>query len=136
VTDVVSFGAFVGVDGGVEGLVHVSEMLDGFSPEQAVSKGERVLVRVLRVDAARRWMGLSLRDVSVGESEEWMGQEDEIPEAPPEGGIDLSATVKQECEVEGEWEGSEVAPSVGYATSDRTWDRLFPSIASSTMGRR
>jgi ribosomal protein S1 len=94
VTDVVSFGAFVGVDGGVEGLVHVSEMLDGFSPEQAVSKGERVLVRVLRVDAARRWMGLSLRDVSVGESEEWMGQEGGIPGAPPEGGIDLSASVK------------------------------------------
>jgi small subunit ribosomal protein S1 len=136
VTNVVDFGAFVRVEGGVEGLVHVSEMFDGFSPEQAVSKGERVLVRVLRVDAARKRMGLSLRDVSVGDAEESMGQQDEAGEALPGGEVELSAAAKQADEEEGDSEGSEVAPGVGYATPERIWDRLLPAVASLTMGER
>jgi len=136
VTHVVDFGAFVRVKEGVEGLVHVSEMAEGFSPEQIVSKGERVLVRVLRVDAARKRMGLSLRDVTVGDTEELVGQEDETGEAPREGEVDLSATAKLEHEDGEEREEGEVAPEVGYAASDRIWERLLPAVASSTTGGR
>jgi small subunit ribosomal protein S1 len=132
VTNVVDFGAFVRVEGGVEGLVHVSEMFEGFSPKQAVSKGEKVAVRVLRVDAVRKRMGLSLRDIPAGAAENQMDEEDETPEAPLDGGIDLSATPMQEPVSEEESEGHEEAPAADDATSDRIWDRLLPAVASST----
>jgi len=136
VTNVVDFGAFVRVEEGVEGLVHVSEMFDGFTPKQAVSKGERVVVRVLRVDAARKRIGLSLRDVTVGAAEKQMDEEGETPEAPPEGEIDLPVTPMQESASEEEIEGGQEAPAVDDATSERTWERLLPAVASSATGER
>jgi small subunit ribosomal protein S1 len=62
VTNVVDFGAFVSLEEGVEGLVHISEFpSDAFGP--AVRRGESVRVRVLRIDLERRRIALSLRGV-------------------------------------------------------------------------
>jgi small subunit ribosomal protein S1 len=63
VTNVVSFGAFVRVDEGLEGLIHVSELADGSltHPRNVVSEGELVRVRVLNVDTHKQRLGLSLR---------------------------------------------------------------------------
>jgi small subunit ribosomal protein S1 len=65
VTNVVKFGAFVGVEEGLEGLIHVSEMGDGnfLHPRNVVSEGEMVRVRIIHIDAEDRRLGLSLRDV-------------------------------------------------------------------------
>ncbi len=65
VTNVVKFGAFVGLEEGLEGLVHVSELGDGhlLHPRSAVREGDRVRVRILHLDAAARRLGLTLRDV-------------------------------------------------------------------------
>lgn len=81
VTNIVDFGAFVRVEEGVEGLVHVSEMPNGVSPKEAVSPGQQVLVRVLRVQPDRRRMGLSLRQVDSWEREEWLAQLEERAKA-------------------------------------------------------
>ncbi len=63
VTNVVSFGAFVRVAEGLEGLVHVSELAEGdfMHPRNVVREGDRVRVRVLNVDGPNRRLGLSLR---------------------------------------------------------------------------
>ncbi len=65
VTNVVSFGAFIRVEEGLEGLVHVSELTeDSFlHPQSVIREGERVRVRVLNVDVNKRRLGLSLRQV-------------------------------------------------------------------------
>jgi len=65
VTNVVSFGAFVRLEEGVEGLIHVSELADGnfLHPRNVVREGDRVRVRVIRVDGAQHRLGLSLRQV-------------------------------------------------------------------------
>lgn len=65
VTHVARFGAFVRVDDGIEGLVHVSEMSENprANPWNLVSVGEVVRVRVLQVDGANRRLALSLRQV-------------------------------------------------------------------------
>lgn len=62
VTHVVDFGAFVQVEDGLEGLVHVSELSSGGArnPHAVVREGDRVAVQVLDVDRARRRMGLRL----------------------------------------------------------------------------
>jgi len=65
VTNVVKFGAFVGIEEGLEGLIHVSELGDGsfMHPRNVVKEGENVRVRIIHIDAAERRLGLSLRQV-------------------------------------------------------------------------
>jgi small subunit ribosomal protein S1 len=81
VTNVVKFGAFVGIDDGLEGLIHVSELGDGnfMHPRNVVQEGETVRVRIIHIDADERRLGLSLRGVpQVGEST-GADQESETP---------------------------------------------------------
>ncbi len=65
VTNVVSFGAFVRVEEGVEGLIHVSELAEGnfLHPRNVLKEGDRVRARVIRIDSAMHRLGLSLRQV-------------------------------------------------------------------------
>jgi small subunit ribosomal protein S1 len=63
VTNVASFGAFVDVGEGVEGLVHVSEMPNGQETRTSLKPGDPVWVQVLRVDDGRRRISLSMRVV-------------------------------------------------------------------------
>ncbi len=68
VTKLVPFGAFVRVGEGIEGLVHISELADIHveSPEQVVSVGQQVRVKVVDVDVPRRRISLSIRRVAEG----------------------------------------------------------------------
>jgi small subunit ribosomal protein S1 len=63
VTNVVSFGAFVRIEDGLEGLIHVSELAEGsfLHPRNVVHEGDEIQVRILSVDPAKHRMGLSLR---------------------------------------------------------------------------
>lgn len=63
VTNVVSFGAFVRIEEGVEGLIHISELAEGnfLHPRNVVHEGDVVQVRVLNIDPANQRLGLSLR---------------------------------------------------------------------------
>lgn len=63
VTTVVDFGAFVRLEEGVEGLIHISELAEGnfLHPRNVVSEDDLVRVKVLNVDVAHRRLGLSLR---------------------------------------------------------------------------
>jgi small subunit ribosomal protein S1 len=65
VTNVVDFGAFVRLEEGLEGLVHVSELADGsfLHPRNVVREGEEVTVRVIRIDSQNHRLGLSIRQV-------------------------------------------------------------------------
>jgi small subunit ribosomal protein S1 len=67
VTRLASFGAFVEVVPGVEGLVHVSEMSWGkriHHPSEVVQEGTSVNVTVLAIDTTKRTISLSLKDVA------------------------------------------------------------------------
>ncbi len=63
VTNVVSFGAFVRVSEGVEGLIHISELAEGsfLHPHDVVQEGQTVHARVINIDPRRQRIGLSLR---------------------------------------------------------------------------
>src|SRR4029078_10439246 len=63
VTQLANFGAFAGIEDGIEGLIHVSELVDDrvSHPKQVVSEGDDLLLRIIRIDPQRRRMGLSLR---------------------------------------------------------------------------
>jgi small subunit ribosomal protein S1 len=66
ITQLASFGAFARIEDGIEGLIHVSEMGDGRvqHPREVVQEGDKVQVRIIRIDPARKRMGLSMRQAS------------------------------------------------------------------------
>jgi small subunit ribosomal protein S1 len=68
VTKVVTFGAFVEILPGVEGLVHISELAQHHveNPREVVSQGDDVNVLILEIDAERRRLSLSLKRVEEG----------------------------------------------------------------------
>jgi small subunit ribosomal protein S1 len=70
VTKVVTFGAFVEVVPGVEGLVHISELATHHveNPREIVQQGESVRAKIIEMDAERRRLSLSLKRVEEGES--------------------------------------------------------------------
>jgi small subunit ribosomal protein S1 len=65
VTKIVSFGAFVEIYDGVEGLVHISELSEQHveSPRQVLTESDHVLVRILEIDEERRRLSLSAKQV-------------------------------------------------------------------------
>ena len=66
VTKLVPFGAFVRVAPGIEGLVHISEISEEHvdSPEHVISVGDPVRVKVVDVEAVRRRVSLSMKQVT------------------------------------------------------------------------
>jgi small subunit ribosomal protein S1 len=113
VTRLADFGAFVRIEEGVEGLVHVSELgySSGGKPEEVVSIGEEVLVRILDINPKRERLSLSMRRVSMDKQISWMAGK-ATPEisgsAPPAaeqvGAVDEAAAIEpvdaNEIEVE------------------------------------
>jgi small subunit ribosomal protein S1 len=87
VTKVVTFGAFVEILDGVEGLVHISELANHHveNPREVVQPGDDVRVRILEIDSDRRRLSLSVkrvegqvlprRDIGAG-----AGDLDDVPE--------------------------------------------------------
>lgn len=69
VTKITNFGVFVELEPGLEGLLHVSEMADHKveNPDDVVKVGDEIEVRVLRVDAGERKVGLSRRQAAAAE---------------------------------------------------------------------
>jgi small subunit ribosomal protein S1 len=65
VTKVVTFGAFVEILDGVEGLVHISELAPHHveNPREVVHPGDEIRVRILEIDSERRRLSLSAKRV-------------------------------------------------------------------------
>ena len=68
VTKLVPFGAFVRVEDGIEGLVHISELAQRHVevPEQVAKVGDEVFVKVIDIDLERRRISLSLKQANEG----------------------------------------------------------------------
>lgn len=73
VTKLVPFGAFVRVEEGIEGLVHISELAERHVdvPDQIVTVGEELMVQVIDVDLERRRISLSLKQADENFTEEF-----------------------------------------------------------------
>ncbi|MFZ8925685.1 MAG: 30S ribosomal protein S1 [Candidatus Nanopelagicales bacterium] len=71
VTKLVPFGAFVRVEEGIEGLVHISELAERHVeiPEQIVQVGDEIFVKVIDIDLERRRISLSLKQANEADGE-------------------------------------------------------------------
>jgi small subunit ribosomal protein S1 len=72
VTKITNFGVFVGLEDGLEGLLHISELADHKveNPEEVVKVGDEIEVKILRVDTEDRKIGLSRKRVDWAEEQE------------------------------------------------------------------
>jgi small subunit ribosomal protein S1 len=63
ITQLTAFGAFARLEDGIEGLVHISEMSDDRiqHPRDVLAEGDTIHARIIRIDPARKRIGLSLR---------------------------------------------------------------------------
>jgi small subunit ribosomal protein S1 len=106
VTKVVTFGAFVEILPGVEGLVHISELAQHHveNPREVVSQGQTVRVQILEIDGERRRLSLSMKRV----------EGDQPSGAPPD--LDLSEDVFSETTA------PVVAPNETYEGGERAGD--------------
>lgn len=90
ITKLAKFGAFARLkdDPEIKGLIHISELSDGHvqHPREAVHEGQLVTLRVVRIDADKRRIGLTLKGVSSARyaDSDWDA---------PEPGADVSAEV-------------------------------------------
>ena len=68
ITKLVPFGAFAQVGEGIEGLIHISEMAAHHVelPEQVVSAGEEMWVKIIDIDLQRRRISLSIKQAAEG----------------------------------------------------------------------
>lgn len=76
ITNVTEFGSFVLVDEHIEGLIHASEMhgTQDFAPQDLLSPGDSILLRILNIQPDRQRLALSQRRVSKDEEVQWIWQ--------------------------------------------------------------
>ncbi len=93
VTKITNFGVFVELEEGLEGLLHISELADHKveSPQDVVKAGDKIDVKILRVDIEERKIGLSLKRAQLAETSgtDGLDSSSSIPGAgPAKGGMD------------------------------------------------
>ncbi|MFY2789978.1 30S ribosomal protein S1 [Rhodococcus sp. KRD162] len=88
VTKLVPFGAFVRVEEGIEGLVHISELAERHVevPDQVVGVGDDALVKVIDIDLERRRISLSLKQANEDYAEEFDPSKYGMADSYDEGG--------------------------------------------------
>src|SRR6266699_1990473 len=101
VTKVVTFGAFIEILPGVEGLVHISELAQHHveNPREVVSQGQPVNVKIIEGDGDRRRLSLSLKRVEDSDPVQPRADGAESVHSQPRPTIDLSEEVFAEAPV-------------------------------------
>jgi len=93
VSKIASFGAFVEIEEGIDGLVHISQLSDDHVEKvrDVLDVGKEVEARIVRIDRAERRIGLSVKAVSMAD-DEFERQRDDIAEGlkPGEHMVDLA----------------------------------------------
>lgn len=97
VTRIVTYGAFIEIEPGIEGLLHISQLSRDNVEDvsELISEGDVHLLRIISLDPTRQRIGLSLKGVSASEQIEWMSQREVTEEAE-----DVTEDVTEEGDVE------------------------------------
>jgi small subunit ribosomal protein S1 len=128
VTKVVTFGAFVEILPGVEGLVHISELAQHHveNPREIVAQGQPVNVKIIEVDGERRRLSLSLKRVEETDEVQPRADGGESVHTAPRPTIDLSEEVFAEAP---EPQGDEAALESSYELSAAADEAASPAEA-------
>ena len=87
ITKLANFGAFARLEDSIEGLIHITELSAAVvtNPSEVVSEGEVRKVKILRIEADRKRLGLSLKQAEDGFVEEdYLIESSELVDQAPE----------------------------------------------------
>ena len=111
VSKVASFGAFIELEEGVDGLVHISQISDQHIEKvrDALDVGQEVEARVIKIDQTARRIGLSIKALSMPEDEFARQQEDLVVEGlrPGDNMVDLAGAFDEAFNGLEEWHPGE-----------------------------
>jgi small subunit ribosomal protein S1 len=132
ITKLVPFGAFVQVGDGIEGLVHISEMAAHHVdlPEQVVTAGEELWVKIIDIDLQRRRISLSIKQAAEGgevaeEYREAFGEHAYDAEGNYIGAFDYTpAPFTPETEAQAAWAEEFAAEVAAESEADRASEAL------------
>lgn len=95
-----SFGAFISLDPGIEALLHVSQMSANpdENPLRHLYEGQKLLMRVISMEADRQRLGLSLTEVTAAEKAQWEERQLELVAAAAEAAQLEAEAAQQEAE--------------------------------------
>jgi small subunit ribosomal protein S1 len=95
VTKITNFGVFVRLEDGLEGLLHISELSDQKveNPQDVVTVGDELEVKILRVDSEERKIGLSRKRVEWAEEDEAEAEAAELANATRESATELKGGI-------------------------------------------
>jgi len=125
-----SFGAFVDIGAGRDGMIHVTEMGRGYvgSPSEIVSVGDQVQVRVLEVDPRRGRISLSMKDLPADD----YVVEDAMEELP----TSMELALREAMEIQGIDLPMKPDTRSRKKKSKRQYDRVQDEIISRTLRTR
>ncbi|MBI2447457.1 MAG: S1 RNA-binding domain-containing protein [Candidatus Omnitrophica bacterium] len=88
ISKIVSFGLFIEIEKDIEGLVHISEIMDNIpgKMEDLFKEGDKVKVRVIKLDDAQRKIRLSMKEFQPHQSERKTTTEERDAEDKSQGG--------------------------------------------------
>jgi small subunit ribosomal protein S1 len=118
VTKLVPFGSFVQVGEGIEGLVHISEMSAHHVdlPEQVVTPGEELWVKIIDLDLQRRRISLSIKQAA-------------------EGGVVAAEYQEHFGEHQYDAEGNYIGPAIEHSEeAEAAWAEYFEDPAAAEAG--
>ncbi|MDI3546499.1 MAG: hypothetical protein PWR10_151 [Halanaerobiales bacterium] len=104
ITKIVDFGAFMEIEKGIEGLIHISQLSHRHvkTPDEVVSVGEELQVKIINIDEERKRVGLSIKEL------------EERPEPKPK----VEPKAKDRPEVEETTSGITIGDLVGDIFND------------------
>tara|TARA_Y100001960_G_scaffold237085_1_gene249767 strand:+ start:218 stop:1609 length:1392 start_codon:yes stop_codon:yes gene_type:complete len=113
VTKIANFGAFARLEDSIEGLIHITELSDAVitNPNEVVSEGQEIKVKILKIEMDRKRLGLSLKQTVEG-----LDPAGYVSEAPLESdsiGVDTE-------DPDGEEDGNSLAASAATTEAEET----------------
>jgi len=104
VTKITNFGVFVRLESELEGLLHISELAERkvTNPEEVVAVGEKVVVKIIKVDPEARKIGLSLKEVT---EEDLIARDEELERMRAEDAAEKAAQAAAEAAAQAAQEG-------------------------------
>lgn len=109
VSKLAAFGAFVEIEEGIDGLVHISQISDDHveKVKDVLKPGQEVEARVIKIDAIERRMGLSIKAASMPE-EDFVVKDDMLTGLKPgEDLVDLASAFDEAFSSQQEWRPGE-----------------------------
>ena len=139
ITRLTSFGAFARIDDTIEGLIHISELSDHRinHPKEVVKEGQRVRLRIIKIEPEKRRMGLSLKRAAEEQYAvvDWAPADDDEPTGSIADVVAEEKVAAARAEAAAEEAAVEAAQAEAEAAAEKAGEELTADVVEETFAR-